>query len=517
MAKFAKTGCTDTCGNNVTIPFPFGIGAGCSVNLWYVVECKFNKPYLSALNNLEFLGVDLENQTVTLSTRRISDCQKPVWNSYDVMGVDLGESPFFFSKSHNKFVFVGCGNAAIMNNGSVVTGCSTSCRNVTFTGSDRNNCYGIHCCQTAIPQYLSSYNINITGLGEEDGGCLSAYLMDKALYEEGKFSVTNTSSIPISLLWTLSKSDQIDCCDVYTPYKRVLDVFNGTPVDTWKCYYHKDKNPYLIDGCDDDPEIETPKYAKTDCNDTCGNVRIPYPFGIGANCSLNQWYHVDCISSIPYLRALNHLQVLMVDLKNLTVTIKVSSPRIIDCQTPVWNSSEIMGMELGMSPFLFSRPHNKFVFEGCGTVMMMDNGSVLTGCSTTCSSLTHSDSNNCYGIGCCETAFPHYFNSFNINLIGLGEEEGSCGTAFLVDEASYEEGRFSDPFIVKNNTPFVPVSLMWTVADMDQITCCYGNSPTRRKVDMFNGTTVDTWTCYSPSYYEGNPYLINGCKYIEGV
>ncbi|KAJ0485523.1 hypothetical protein HanLR1_Chr14g0531661 [Helianthus annuus] len=34
VAKYAKTVCNDTCGNNVTIPYPFGIGADCSVNPW---------------------------------------------------------------------------------------------------------------------------------------------------------------------------------------------------------------------------------------------------------------------------------------------------------------------------------------------------------------------------------------------------------------------------------------------------------------------------------------------------
>ncbi|KAJ0853548.1 putative wall-associated receptor kinase, galacturonan-binding domain-containing protein [Helianthus annuus] len=57
------------------------------------------------------------------------------------------------------------------------------------------------------------------------------------------------------------------------------------------------------------------KYVKTGCSDKCGNVRIPYPFGIGAECSVNQWYTVDCKNSSPYLSKLNHLEVLGISLK----------------------------------------------------------------------------------------------------------------------------------------------------------------------------------------------------------
>ncbi|MFS8018867.1 putative wall-associated receptor kinase, galacturonan-binding domain-containing protein [Helianthus anomalus] len=50
--------------------------------------------------------------------------------------------------------------------------------------------------------------------------------------------------------------------------------------------------------------LVAPRYVVSGCDDMCGNVRIPYPFGIGGNCSINSWYIVDCNSSRPYLSAL---------------------------------------------------------------------------------------------------------------------------------------------------------------------------------------------------------------------
>ncbi|KAK1410834.1 hypothetical protein QVD17_37375 [Tagetes erecta] len=241
------------------------------------------------------------------------------------------------------------------------------------------------------------------------------------------------------------------------------------------------------------------------CNHMCGNVMIPYPFGIGAGCSVNQWYNVDCNSSTPYLPSLNNLQVWSVNLRNMTVT--VITPRVTNCQNPILNSREIMGVDLGESPFFFSKYFNKFVLEGCGSaVMMMDNGSVLTGCATTCRSYTLIDRNNCFGTGCCEkTELPGYLKSYNINLTSLEGGDGRCGSAFLADKSSYDQGRLSS---------VVPVSLLWTLADSDQVTCCNNLTGQIYKVEMFNGTHGDTFACPQVISSQGSPYLIDGCAGI---
>ncbi|GKB57704.1 ribonuclease H-like domain, reverse transcriptase, RNA-dependent DNA polymerase [Tanacetum coccineum] len=92
VTNYAKPGCNDTCGK-VRIPYPFGIGANCSVNKWYTIDCNSSTPYLSALNHLEVLGVDLENQTITVNMQKLSVC------SQTTKSVDLGSSPFLYSKS----------------------------------------------------------------------------------------------------------------------------------------------------------------------------------------------------------------------------------------------------------------------------------------------------------------------------------------------------------------------------------------------------------------------------------
>ncbi|KAJ0703095.1 putative protein kinase RLK-Pelle-WAK family [Helianthus annuus] len=255
IQKYAKPECTDRCGS-VTIPYPFGIGERCSVNPWYTIDCKNNAtPYLSKLNNLEVLGVNLSNLTVIVNIPRVSYCQKPVWNISEIMGVHLDGSPFLFSKLNNKFVFEGCGNAImVMDNGSMLTGCSTTCRSDTL--SNGNHCFGIGCCQTTIPDRFKSYSINLTDLEMqgENGDCGSAALVDKTSYDEGRVSFRDNSSIPVSLVWTLTSKDfdHVTCCHNRTEIKRKVVHFNGTALDTWICYQRSVlDNPYLIDGCEE--------------------------------------------------------------------------------------------------------------------------------------------------------------------------------------------------------------------------------------------------------------------------
>ncbi|KAK1411500.1 hypothetical protein QVD17_38049 [Tagetes erecta] len=520
--KYAKSGCRAKCGN-VRIPYPFGIGADCSINQWYIIDCNSSKPYLRELSHLEVLGIDLKNITVTVNMPKISNCQNPFKNSTQIMSIDLEGTPFLFSKEHNKFVLEGCGFASLVNNMSVVTACSTNCLSVSV--GDRNNCFENGCCQTAIPSYLKSYTINL-GLERqrEDGGCDVAFLVNESLYDQGRVTnslnvMGNASFIPVSLTWTLTNSDIATCCNNEDPLRRILGVLNSIRMDTWICRsyntYLLEHNPYLTDGCT--PKQQTPKYAIKGCKYTCGNnVTIPYPFGIGADCSINQWYVIDCFSFKPYLRALNHLEVLGVSLENQTVTVR--TPRnITDCKNSVRNNSEVKGVDLGRSPFFFSKKHNKFVFKGCGAAAMMDNGRVLAGCSTTCRSPTNSNNNNCNGIGCCQTAIPSYLKSYNINITRLEEEDGGCGFAFLVDIMSYENGGFYDPISVGNNTSFIPISLTWTLTNSDKVTCCQDNTQYGIRIgEMFNGTPVVSWICPRTLSEDGSPYVTGGCTFNNG-
>ncbi|KAJ0468342.1 putative protein kinase RLK-Pelle-WAK family [Helianthus annuus] len=176
--------------------------------------------------------------------------------------------------------------------------------------------------------------------------------------------------------------------------------------------------------------------------------------------------------------------------------------------------SQIMSIDLHGSPFLFCSYYNRFLFNGCGNAVMMDKGSVLTGCSTSCLNDTVSERNNdCFGISCCQTTIPHFIKSYSINLTGLGRD-GGCGYAFLVDVDSYLKGGFSIQSVAANDA-LIPMALMWTLPHSTTLNCCRGAADHMNvELDTGNGTFVETQKCSRHKGYKGNPYLFDGC---EGV
>ncbi|KAK3198718.1 hypothetical protein Dsin_022133 [Dipteronia sinensis] len=133
----SSTNCTSTCGN-VTIPFPFGVEEGCSMDSWFKVDCNHSKPYLRNIN-LELLNISIDG------TMRIN---YPVYNICDqttnsMLGLTLLKStPFILSPLRNNFVGIGnCGKFSLLSNDdSVIAECSTTCNQNNDTTTPTNSC-----------------------------------------------------------------------------------------------------------------------------------------------------------------------------------------------------------------------------------------------------------------------------------------------------------------------------------------------------------------------------------------
>ena len=48
-----------------------------------------------------------------------------------------------------------------------------------------------------------------------------------------------------------------------------------------------------------------PPNVKPDCRADCGKVSIPYPFGIGPGCYMDDWFEIVCNGTGAFLKKIN--------------------------------------------------------------------------------------------------------------------------------------------------------------------------------------------------------------------
>ncbi|CAB4304450.1 unnamed protein product [Prunus armeniaca] len=166
--------------------------------------------------------------------------------------------------------------------------------------------------------------------------------------------------------------------------------------------------------------------AKPSCEKHCGDVTIPYPFGIGpsSNCYLYDWFEIECdyttIPPRPFLR-LAKLEVLSISIDG---TLWVNNP-----VTFFYGGKGIrkVAPNLTGSPFVYSERYNRLTAVSCGFFLVVrSDENVVGGCMSTCDKNYHSRRNyGCIGINCCQTTFLAYLTAITIEL--QAEYEAATG------------------------------------------------------------------------------------------
>ncbi|VVA36317.1 PREDICTED: wall-associated [Prunus dulcis] len=275
--------------------------------------------------------------------------------------------------------------------------------------------------------------------------------------------------------------------------------------------------------------------AKPDCNETCGDVLIPYPFGIGrTDCYLDDWFEIECsnnlssktTSSAPHYKPV--LKRAQLEVLNISIggTLQVNSPVTKFCnETGSPQLANLTG-----SPFVYSQEKNRFTAVSCGFLAGMVSAEfVVGGCRSVCD---HRKSTACdIGINCCQTTIPPYLTMMNASIPYQGETRNpDCDDyAFLVDKDWFE--RSSSAHAVKSRR-HVPVVLEWNIINSTSSFALFGSYVTENfdpyyynNYNYYNDTvasfcniyTLDsnnrsTLSCYCPYGFEGNPYLLETCQ-----
>uniref|UniRef100_A0A0E0GZR0 EGF-like domain-containing protein n=1 Tax=Oryza nivara TaxID=4536 RepID=A0A0E0GZR0_ORYNI len=306
-----------------------------------------------------------------------------------------------------------------------------------------------------------------------------------------------------------------------------------------------------------------PPAPSSNCQRKCGDVYIPYPFGIGDDqsspdhCAWAAGFYVSCKGNAPFVANVELLNISLQGQARVMNSISsycyckpkgpisankappapvlgggTGNPKLDDPGNIMKSSGWFL--DLTNCPYRFSDSQNKFTVIGCRMLAYIsdedDVGRYMSGCVSVCVGGNVSNAMNgfCSGIGCCQTAIPTDLQYYKVlfdprmNTTGIYNET-PCSYAVLMDSSSFT---FSTSYLTSTafNNSYgrrrrgqVPLVLDWAIRDassceeakkhIDSYACVSNNSIC---LDSRNGPG---YFCNCSKGYRGNPYLqgLDGC------
>ncbi|KAK4418907.1 Wall-associated receptor kinase [Sesamum alatum] len=273
---------------------------------------------------------------------------------------------------------------------------------------------------------------------------------------------------------------------------------------------------------------KAPVITKPGCPSKCGNLTVPYPFGIGrgSGCGIGNWFELNCSNAFDPPRAyLGNIQIYDISDNQMRIS-NVMARRCYDRAGAVsqtnYASSDITG-----TPYSYSEL-NKFTVVGCDDFALVTGGggrNFTSGCVTLCSKAEDVIDGYCSGIGCCQTSLPKGLKFYLTDLSSLRNHTqvssfDPCSYAFLGEEQKFVfrgASDLSDPNFMQRVLTTVPIVLDWAIGNL---TCADAEKAEDYacKANSFcvdSDTGLGGYRCSCNKGYEGNPYLDPGCTDID--
>ncbi|KAG2665825.1 hypothetical protein I3760_15G025900 [Carya illinoinensis] len=294
------------------------------------------------------------------------------------------------------------------------------------------------------------------------------------------------------------------------------------------------------------------------CKRKCGQVEIPYPFGISEGCYLDSKFLITCNNTFYPPKPSLGPDMFVENISVLDGELRVSNPVASLCKVLDYNKKkkanihqcikrsiysscasndrDTMSISVNysgnsalfkLSNFRISDKRNKITAVGCGVYSFIQGSKEQKGFTTGCLSLCNNNASDvvnrsCSGIGCCQTSIPKGATEFNLSVRILSDNTktisiGECAYGFIVEEKAYNF--LSSDFQDFKNRTTVPLVLDWAVGNE----AC---KEAKKNKDTYGCKAPHSY-CYdcSPGYrcncsdgYQGNPYLPGGpdsCQDID--
>ncbi|XBI49875.1 hypothetical protein VPH35_113359 [Triticum aestivum] len=280
--------------------------------------------------------------------------------------------------------------------------------------------------------------------------------------------------------------------------------------------------------------------VRPSCRDKCGNITIPYPFGIGAGCFRNDGrggFELECNDS----RSTPRLTVAGNGIRITSLSIITSEARALlratrrcyDSKGRITGRSGDTSVPLIGSHYLFSQARNRLVALGCSNLGYFVDaaGYYVSGCMAVCGPQHFIELGSCTGVACCQSTIPpaiDYYEPYVLDFTKEQTDKGivsysnstTCRYVFLAETkwlTTTLTGK--SEYLNRTNNFAVPVILDWAVRNVGNCSAAKRNttdyacqSALSDCVDSKNG---NGYQCNCSKGYEGNPYLQDGCRGIH--
>ncbi|KAJ1273213.1 hypothetical protein BS78_06G262200 [Paspalum vaginatum] len=278
------------------------------------------------------------------------------------------------------------------------------------------------------------------------------------------------------------------------------------------------------------------------CPESCGDVQVPYPFGVGHGC-FHEGFNLTCDETQhpPKLLLGDDVEVLDISLPDCTVRIQ---RKISWSQHAEFNGSWSVPAPDG--PLRVASARNSFVAFGCNTVATLIPYSTqgppnfASICAAVCADTLSGSS--CSGVGCCRTSIAPFgtdIPSYGIQVRHLEEQAGEDTRAvFIVDQDWFSRNEaemvtnfsklvrpsdYGGVAVVMVDT--IPAVLEWSL-DLISDEGLFVLSPTGPRSSDFRCLSSNSFSyiidgnydrrrCNCSHGYEGNPYIGDGCQDID--